>query len=936
MAQEGGFDYYKALDVDDKADETTIKKAYRKLVLRWHPDKHPEDREQAEEKIRQINAAYEILSNPTKKEAYDQQRRAVLKRQSGVAPNQAMSISPRMRIPKEFFVQPMGYPEKFIRTAGRRAFVYGRKDVKADFQAFFADCKFSLWWLPEVNNMCRVRVMGSRGRGEELAAATGVAGGLNLAFELGGTEGLTESEVTLMEARKGQKTERVNFIAVTSPVYENAFRFEVAHYRNFYLTFSPPTHLRVMPYEDSEDTPNVIDFMLVDFSAMFKFIDIEEVLLPSVAQHGGWVPLSTLRADPNVKTYFQNILGRPVWDVEDFVIYFEGHWTLWEYRPQDQSVRVRPPAEKLGQLLQSARNMDDVASAIAGAGDELQLLSLQATVRALQVLSGGGGGAAPGAAPGAGGGAVGMDVIAAVNRVAAHKKIFGALRSIVSNAQLAKSPEFNLKNLLSAISMIEVLGGENANADFVSQRNSALLSVSDLVMEQVTLGSKAFPGFEVRLEDMGSILKLPGLGSREDRRLAEAFQSVLEDAPLQAILQVGRDAMVGECPSVADTAATLALSKLRGIDDDEAMRTLKAIADSGRKLEEVAEQARIRTARASTSALAGLASALAEKGVASGALSEVAEHLATKSLADLTPEQLLALAVAATKSKALGPDVVGAVARAASSSTSAWSAGDLIRLLLAAAKAKGGPIQEDAKAALLQGAAVVITPQLSSLAAIELVKLVLAVACHGSSPLMEAAGKEVLARLSDFLPAQLLLLTQGLVQGLGSTHPTLVGVLDFWFELISEAATGGSEEYNPLAELDCVSQRRREIERSRALTADQLAKLSQIVAPALSGSSGRDSQFFEVIGSRLLTLSRELTPAGRTSLEAQLADRMKGLGKFSGRSKLLKAIADSQRRSASRSRSRSNDRDRYSRSGGGERSTSDRGGRRSRSRGRRR
>ena len=42
-----------------RAPQTTIKKAYRKLVLKWHPDKHPEGRQEAEEKIREINNAYE-------------------------------------------------------------------------------------------------------------------------------------------------------------------------------------------------------------------------------------------------------------------------------------------------------------------------------------------------------------------------------------------------------------------------------------------------------------------------------------------------------------------------------------------------------------------------------------------------------------------------------------------------------------------------------------------------------------------------------------------------------------------------------------------------------------------------------------------------------------------------------------------------------------
>eukprot|EP00971_Amphidinium_carterae_P182141 3614701-Amphidinium_carterae.1 len=51
----------------------------------------------------------------------------------------------------------MGHPEKFVRTVGMSIFVHARADAKMEFNDFFRDAKFSLWWLPEVNNMCRLR-----------------------------------------------------------------------------------------------------------------------------------------------------------------------------------------------------------------------------------------------------------------------------------------------------------------------------------------------------------------------------------------------------------------------------------------------------------------------------------------------------------------------------------------------------------------------------------------------------------------------------------------------------------------------------------------------------------------------------------------------------------------------------------------------------------
>ena len=64
-------DYYKILGIKKNATETEIKKAYRKLALKWHPDKNPNNREEAEEKFKKINEAYSILSDKNKRNEYD-------------------------------------------------------------------------------------------------------------------------------------------------------------------------------------------------------------------------------------------------------------------------------------------------------------------------------------------------------------------------------------------------------------------------------------------------------------------------------------------------------------------------------------------------------------------------------------------------------------------------------------------------------------------------------------------------------------------------------------------------------------------------------------------------------------------------------------------------------------------------------------------------
>lgn len=64
-----GKDYYKTLGISKGATDEDIKKAYRKQALKWHPDKNKSAA--AEEKFKEIAEAYEVLSDPKKREVYD-------------------------------------------------------------------------------------------------------------------------------------------------------------------------------------------------------------------------------------------------------------------------------------------------------------------------------------------------------------------------------------------------------------------------------------------------------------------------------------------------------------------------------------------------------------------------------------------------------------------------------------------------------------------------------------------------------------------------------------------------------------------------------------------------------------------------------------------------------------------------------------------------
>ena len=64
-------DFYAALGIKKHATEAEIKKTYRKLSLKWHPNKNPNNRKEAEDKFKKINKAYSVLSDKDKRRQYD-------------------------------------------------------------------------------------------------------------------------------------------------------------------------------------------------------------------------------------------------------------------------------------------------------------------------------------------------------------------------------------------------------------------------------------------------------------------------------------------------------------------------------------------------------------------------------------------------------------------------------------------------------------------------------------------------------------------------------------------------------------------------------------------------------------------------------------------------------------------------------------------------
>src|SRR6267154_3433558 len=75
-------DYYEVLGLQKGAGDEEIKKAYRKLAVKYHPDKNPGDK-MAEEKFKELGEAYEVLNDPQKRAAYDQYGHAAFDRRAG-------------------------------------------------------------------------------------------------------------------------------------------------------------------------------------------------------------------------------------------------------------------------------------------------------------------------------------------------------------------------------------------------------------------------------------------------------------------------------------------------------------------------------------------------------------------------------------------------------------------------------------------------------------------------------------------------------------------------------------------------------------------------------------------------------------------------------------------------------------------------------------
>jgi curved DNA-binding protein CbpA len=87
-------DYYETLGVARDASADEIKKAFRKLALKWHPDRHKDEKAAAEEEFKKVSEAYEVLSDPEKRKKYDRFGKDLKEGQDYRPPPDSRTMSP--------------------------------------------------------------------------------------------------------------------------------------------------------------------------------------------------------------------------------------------------------------------------------------------------------------------------------------------------------------------------------------------------------------------------------------------------------------------------------------------------------------------------------------------------------------------------------------------------------------------------------------------------------------------------------------------------------------------------------------------------------------------------------------------------------------------------------------------------------------------------
>ena len=137
-------DYYRILEIKEDADFSDIKKKYRKLAIKYHPDKNPGD-DEAVKKFREITQAYEVLGDEKKRKEYDNKR----KFKNGQENKKNENLKNRndfsdnnFSFGKEFFKSASEMKEMFensfnLNKMGKKKAEIEKENIKGRFENFF-------------------------------------------------------------------------------------------------------------------------------------------------------------------------------------------------------------------------------------------------------------------------------------------------------------------------------------------------------------------------------------------------------------------------------------------------------------------------------------------------------------------------------------------------------------------------------------------------------------------------------------------------------------------------------------------------------------------------------------------------------------------------------------------------------------------------------
>ena len=137
-------DYYRILEIKEDADFLEIKKKYRKLAIKYHPDKNPGD-DEAVKKFREITEAYEILGDEKKRKEYDHKRKS----KNGQENNKNKNLKNKNNFSdnnfsfgKEFFKSASEMKEMFensfnLNKMGKKKAEMEKENIKGRFENFF-------------------------------------------------------------------------------------------------------------------------------------------------------------------------------------------------------------------------------------------------------------------------------------------------------------------------------------------------------------------------------------------------------------------------------------------------------------------------------------------------------------------------------------------------------------------------------------------------------------------------------------------------------------------------------------------------------------------------------------------------------------------------------------------------------------------------------